>query len=215
MPPDPEEMQELLRKASGKKQKPPQFQRISIPLKMMTMFRPCDGFHFGFAVPFSQRFQSGLSWDFSNKKPAEFEMTAMLAGGGNMMNEDEMSFINASSSSGGRLALQIQAPLFAGIKFSSEMDMPAADPAMSMVMVSLQKDFDNCHVQYQYMGISSLSYMQNITDKLVAGFSATLIVSSFFLIFLASTRKSYLLLRCQMGLPRTHIRRVLQPSQPT
>lgn len=177
LPPDPEEMQEMLRRARGQQNKrPPQFQRLNLPIKMMTMFKPCDGFSFAFAVPFSQRFQSSLSWDFSNKKPADFELTAMLAGGGNMMNEDEMSFVNATMGSGGRVNLQGQTPLALGVKLSTEIEMPAPDPNMVFTMFSLQRDFHNCHLQYQYMQAHSISYMQYITDNIVGGFQATYVV---------------------------------------
>jgi len=122
-------MQELLMKARGQThRKPPQFQRISMPLKMMTMSRPNDGFHFSFAVPFSQRFQTNFGFDFSNKKAPEFEFMAMLAGGNNMMNEEEMSYINAQSGSNGRLGIQGQYPLPLGVKLSTEMDMQSPDP---------------------------------------------------------------------------------------
>lgn len=49
------EMREELAKAEqGKKLKPPQFARLTMPLKMFTMatFRPPTGFTFGFGVPF-------------------------------------------------------------------------------------------------------------------------------------------------------------------
>jgi len=69
---------------------------------MMTMFQPNDGFRFEFGVPFSQRFQTQFSWAFSNRRPAEFDLMAMLVGGGNMMMEDEMSLVQAQASSAGR-----------------------------------------------------------------------------------------------------------------
>lgn len=61
------------------------------------------------------------SWIFSNKKAAEFELTPMLMGGGNMMDEDNMSFIQANSSSTGRLAASVQYPLADGLKLSGEL----------------------------------------------------------------------------------------------
>lgn len=53
-PQDPEEYQEMLMKARGPgKRKPPQFMRLTVPLKMYSMFRPNDGFQFGAGIPFS------------------------------------------------------------------------------------------------------------------------------------------------------------------
>lgn len=52
----------------------------------------------------------------------------MLTGGGNMMDEDNFSYINASSTGGGRLALQGQLPLWQGVKLSGEVDMGGPDP---------------------------------------------------------------------------------------
>lgn len=54
-----------------------------------------------------------------------------------MMDEDSMSYINASSCASGRMALQGQLPLPGGVKLSGEMDMGGADPQMSMASFSL------------------------------------------------------------------------------
>ena len=71
------------------------------------------GFSFAYIVsaiqisdffPFSQRFQTSFTWNFSNKKAPEFEITTMLAGNGSMMDQDSMSFVNATSTSSGRMA---------------------------------------------------------------------------------------------------------------
>jgi len=34
-----------------------------------------------------------MTWSFSNTRPSEFEMMAMLIGGGSMMMEDDMSLM--------------------------------------------------------------------------------------------------------------------------
>ena len=52
----------------------------------------------------------------------------MLTGGGNMMDEDSISYINGSSSASGRMALQGQLPLWKGVKLSGEVDMGGPDP---------------------------------------------------------------------------------------
>lgn len=75
---------------------------------------------------------------------------AMLTGGGSMMDEDSISYINANSNSNGRLALQGQLPLPYGLNLSGEMDMQGAVPEMSMTGISIQKDFSDSHLQYNY-----------------------------------------------------------------
>lgn len=60
----------------------------------------------------------------------------MLAGHGNMMNEDEMSYVNVTSGSTGRVAIAGQMPIFFGLKLSTEMDIPSADPNMAQMVVS-------------------------------------------------------------------------------
>lgn len=61
---------------------------------MMTMFMPNDGFRFELGLPFSRAFQTQFCWQFSNKRPSEFEMMAIIAAGGGMMqSEDEVSLI--------------------------------------------------------------------------------------------------------------------------
>ena len=61
----------------------------------------------------------------------------MLTGGGNMMDEDSISYINANSTASGRMALQGQLPLGQGVKLSGEADMAGPDPSMSMASFSL------------------------------------------------------------------------------
>jgi len=57
MPADPDEMRDLLAKVRGQKhKKPPQFMRLPMAIKMLTMQRNTDGFNFSCMVPFSQRF---------------------------------------------------------------------------------------------------------------------------------------------------------------
>lgn len=147
---DPEEMQAYLRKARGQKnRKPPQFMRLTGPLKMMTMYMPNDGFKFEVGVPFSQKFQTQLSWAFSNSKPAELEVMAMLVGGSSMMMEDEMSLIQAVTS-GARKQVVVQKPLPYGIKAGIEMELGSPDPNQCMMGFSLHKDMGNSHMFYQY-----------------------------------------------------------------
>ena len=79
MPPDPEELQEMLMKAQGKTiRKPPPLQRLAMSLKMLTMMEPNDGIKFEFMAPISPRLQLGGGWVYSNTKPAKFELQTAL-----------------------------------------------------------------------------------------------------------------------------------------
>lgn len=100
----------------------------------------------------------------------------MLAGG-SMMDQDEMSMIQAQTTSSGRGTIVIQKPLSHGVKLNIETDMGAADPNQCMNSITLTKDFQNSHVQYIYQGVHMVSYMQSISESLAAGYSMAFIVS--------------------------------------
>lgn len=138
---------------------------------MMTMFQPNDGFRFEIGLPISQQFQTQFSWSFSNKKAPEFELMSVVMAGGQSMMEDEMSMIQASSTSAGRATAVIQKPLPYGCKLSIQTDCGGDDPNVCMSMFTLQKDFANSHIQYQYQGVHMVSYMQSISETLSAGYS--------------------------------------------
>ena len=59
--------------------KPPQFSRLLMGLKMMTMVEPLDGIKFDFMAPLSPKFQVGGSWVFSNTKANKFELHTSLS----------------------------------------------------------------------------------------------------------------------------------------
>lgn len=82
------------------------------------------------------------------------------------------------SSSTGRTQIVAQKPLGNRLNLSLEADV-GADVNMSMQVVTLTKEFDTSHIQYQYQGVHQLSYMQSITENLVAGYSMTYVVSTF------------------------------------
>lgn len=71
-----------------------------------------------------------------------------------------------------------QKPLGYRTNLSLEADV-GADVNMSMQVVTVTKDFNTSHIQYQYQGVHQLSYMQSITENLIAGYSMTYVVSSF------------------------------------
>jgi|LakMenE18May11ns_1017448.scaffolds.fasta_scaffold9294953_1 hypothetical protein len=55
MPGDPEEMQEMIMRARGQKKSrlPPEFMRVTMPVKMVSMIRPSDGLTLSGGIPFS------------------------------------------------------------------------------------------------------------------------------------------------------------------
>ena len=111
------------------------------------------------------------NWIFSNKKAAEFEMTPMLMGNANPMDEDGMAFIQANSSSTGRIAASVQYPLSSSTKLSGELQMMDGTMAMTMGAFGVQQDWADCHLQYQYQApIHTLSFMHSITRDLTLGF---------------------------------------------
>ena len=172
---------------------------------------PNTGLRMEIGVPFSSKFQSQLSWQFSNTKPAEFELMAVLIGGGNMMNEDEMQMMQCMSSSAGRKQLVIQKPLSYGIKATIEAEIARDDPNQSGVGLTLQKDFQNSHFNYQFQGMHMFSYMQSITESLHAGWHMVYVVSSFkvrLIFYLDSTLRAHAygqdVVRCEVESQQQH-----------
>jgi len=47
--------------------------------------------------------------------------------------------------------------------------MMGEDPGMQFAALTLQKDFADCHFQYQFQGAHMLSFMQTINKNVVAG----------------------------------------------
>lgn len=106
------------------------------------MVQPLDGISFGFGIPLSQRLMPSFKWNLSNKKPSEFEVTAMLMGGGNPNNEDELCMIQAMSSSAGSLQVVAMCPLFMGIK--ARIESQFMNPEMYGGGLTLTREFDDC-----------------------------------------------------------------------
>jgi len=123
LPPDPEEIQELLMKAQGRTiRKPMPFSRFIMPLKMMTMADPLDGMKFDVMMPLSQRFNLGGSWVFSNTKPNKFELQCALSSlsAGNPMNQDEVSFVSTRSDATGKLEFSGQYSIIKDLSLRAE-----------------------------------------------------------------------------------------------
>ena len=181
MPPDPEEIQEIMAKMSGKSiRKPPQFMRMSIPLKMMSMTEPLDGVKFDLNLPVSQTFQAGFGFNFSNTKPSKFELTTVLSlvdpkKQGPFGNPDEMSMIQARSDSTGFLEVHSKFCLGEGYSISPEVFFMNNQVDTGMLQLELMKEWDTCHLVAKTMaGMQySLSFMQALNKNLVTGFEFT------------------------------------------
>jgi hypothetical protein len=130
---------------AGQLPKPPQFARMFMPIKMMTMAESLDGLKFDIAAGISPKFQLGASWFFSNSKPANFSLMTTYTGIPDSVidammnhvpgspppsppNQDEISVIQAKKDSGGRLEFHSQYPLGAGLSLRGEGLMAKADP---------------------------------------------------------------------------------------
>ena len=175
IPPDREEIMEMLA-AKMKNKRLPVFSQIMMPIKSFSNIQPNDGMRISFGLPMSQRFQCMTTFSFSNKEEAEFELNGTYVGSGSQMDED-VGFIMANSSSAGRLAIQSQTKLPWDIKGGLQIEMNSPDPNQANFGLTLQKDFNGSHFQYQYQGPHMLSYMQSITKNIIAGFSLNYMVS--------------------------------------
>lgn len=184
MPRDPEEMAELLAAARPKtKRNPPQFERILQGTRMACkIHRPNNGFSVDAGMPLGQQFMSSIRWAFSNTKKAEFEMGLQLVGTpaeGQPQDQDSMPFMAINSNSAGTLSMQGQYPLPLGVIFSGQLQMDSDNHQMAQQMLSLQKNFDDCHLQYSNQGgqVHMFSFMHAITPKLTLGYAWAHIVS--------------------------------------
>lgn len=158
--------------------RPPQFQRMSMGLKMLTMADPVDGVKFDFMAPLSQRFQLGGSWNFSNTKANRFELSTALSSMGNPMMQDEVSYISTRSDSSGKLEFSGSLSLGNSLSLKSEGFFMDPDPAKSHLQFELMKEFTDSHISYKFgAGTHNISMMQTLSSKLMGGFEMIYIVS--------------------------------------
>mmetsp|Transcript_14907 Transcript_14907/g.18725 ORF Transcript_14907/g.18725 Transcript_14907/m.18725 type:complete len:87 (+) Transcript_14907:461-721(+) len=75
----------------------------------------------------------------------------------------------------GHLMCQGQYPLPYGCIFNGVLQMESPQYMMAQTVFGLQKNFDDCHIQYQnQMGmVHMLNFMHAITPKLTLGFTLT------------------------------------------
>lgn len=181
---DPEEMQAIMRRARGEKRRtPPQFMRLMMPLKGLTMVQPINGLRVEVGIPFSPKFQSQLSWVYNNKDQAQFEYMSVLVNGNGMM-DDDMSMCQCMGSTAGRQQVVIQKSLGNGLKLNLENDL-SESPDQCGLGISLNKDMPTANLNYMIQlgggqgAVHLLSYMQAISQRMTAGWSAVYLVSSF------------------------------------
>jgi hypothetical protein len=152
MPSDPEEMQALLAASRPtSKRNPKPFERCMQGLRMsVKAYRPNNGFIFELPMPLGQHFMSSLTWQFSNTRPSEFSTSIQMVGGSNspMADQDRTPFMASSTGSTGQFNVQGQYPLPLGCTFSGALMMDQEDYKMAQMQWSLQKNFNDCHLQY-------------------------------------------------------------------
>ncbi len=149
-------------------------------LKMLTMADPTDGIKFDFMAPLSQRFQLGGSWVFSNTKTSKFELMTGLSSmsSGNPMMQDDVSYVSTRSDSSGKLELSGSLNLGNNFSLKSEGFFMDADIQKSHVQFELMKEFSDSHLSMKVgSGQHSLSMMQTLSSKIIAGFEMYYIVS--------------------------------------
>ncbi len=86
-----------------------------------------------------------------------------------------------STDTKGQLMMQGQYPLPLGCLFNGVLMMDSPDHRMAQTQFSLQKSFNDCHVQYQNQAgqVHMLNFMHAITPNLTLGWSLTHIVRTF------------------------------------
>ncbi len=174
---DPEEMERLLNKRNSKKGKrnPPQFSRLMMPIKMMTMSEGLDGLKFDINLGLTPKFQLGASWNFSNnpKQPPNFTLMTMFSPNMSPQNMGRMDFINIKKDVAGKMEFNSCYYLADTLSLHCEGYFPNDTVEMSHISLEVMKKFRDCHVAYKIGGGShSISMMQGVTDALSAGFEA-------------------------------------------
>mmetsp|Transcript_37005 Transcript_37005/g.27355 ORF Transcript_37005/g.27355 Transcript_37005/m.27355 type:complete len:278 (+) Transcript_37005:237-1070(+) len=147
---------------------------MNLSLKILTMVEPLDGFKFDFMVPFSQRFQLGGSWNFSNSKANKFEVQSAftsMPSGNSLAAQEEMSFVSARKDSTGRLEANGNVNLGKGWSLKPDMFFMDNDTSKAHVQLELMKEFADSHMSYKVGGgMQSVSWMQTLNSQLMAGF---------------------------------------------
>lgn len=182
-------------------------------LKMMTMVDATDGIKFDFMAPLSPKFQMGGSWAFSNTKANKFELnTALSSATGNMMNQDEMSFVSTRSDSTGKLEFSGSYNMGNNFSLKAEGFFMDEDIQKSHVSFEVMKEFSDSHLAYKIGGGSQqFSMMQALSPKLLGGFEMYYIVSFRLSYPIASHQRSPLLLRRQLHSREPSILRPIHP----
>lgn len=138
---DPEEMQALLNKHNKNKRRVlPPFQRMIIPLKMLTSIQANDGLKFDINLGLSPKFQLGASWEFSNKTPSNFSLSTMFMKQQTPSNMNSMSFINARKDSTGKMEVNSQYYLTDSISLRCESYFPSENLEQNHVQLELMKE---------------------------------------------------------------------------
>lgn len=148
---------------------------------MMTMTEPLDGIKFDVNVPFSQTFQAGFGFTFSNTKPAKVDVTSVISfmDPTNMnpmqMNPDEMSMIQTRHDSTGFLEVHSKFAMGNGYSLSPEMFFMNNQVDSAMISLEFMKEWDQSHIILKSMAgmQNSFSFMQAINENVSAGFEFT------------------------------------------
>lgn len=171
---DPEEMERILQEKNKlKNKKPPQFAKLMMPIKMMIMQESLDGLRLDIAAPISSSLQVGGSWNFSNSKPSNFSLNAMLHSQHSPMSNEGMSFINCKKDLLGKMELVGGVSLTDSLSFKAEGFFPNQSVDAAHIQYEVLQEFSDWHISGKFGGGSySISMMQAITHNTSAGFEA-------------------------------------------
>ncbi len=171
---DPEEMERILQaRNKNKVPKPPQFSRLMIPIKMLTMCEALDGIRFDFSMGLSEKFQLGGTWNFSNTKPSNFSLMTMYSPNMNPASQEGMNFINCKKDVNGKMELVANYHILKDLIFKAEGFFPNDNMEASHISYEIMKEFKDYHVSAKMGGGSySISLMKSFSHNLFGGFEA-------------------------------------------
>ncbi|CAI2373374.1 unnamed protein product [Moneuplotes crassus] len=171
---DPEEMERMLQAGNKNKlPKPPQFSRLTIPIKMLTTCEALDGIRFDFSMGLSEKFQLGGTWNFSNTKPSNFSLMTMYSPNMSPVNQEGMNFINCKKDINGKMELVANYHILKDLIFKAEGFFPNDNMEASHISYEIMKEFKDFHVSAKTGGGSySLSLMKTFNRDLFGGFEA-------------------------------------------
>lgn len=144
---DPEEMERLFAsKNKSRMKKPPQFSRLTLPLKALTQIESLDGLRLDVSGGLSEKLSLGGSWNFSNTKPSNFTLMAMLIYGANPITGEGGHFINCKKDAVGKMEFMTNSTITKSISFKAEGFFPSGNVDGAHISYEVLKEFSDSHI---------------------------------------------------------------------